>query len=200
MHIPVASHDVHLMYEQSMQNCSYILSCTYDALQVEVHVHYIIKCENDARAYKLHHCMYILCTSIMHAPDATSYCIPRCASDARPTRCTFVIHQQMHLWCTCIQTASLHVHFMYLHYACTWCNISLHTTMCFWCTSNTMHIRHSSADASLMHAHTNCITACTFYVPPLCISKQTALITAFTTPGYALFYRIQSHSLCSNNL
>ena len=71
MHIPVALLDVHLMYEQSMQKCSDIhclqLSCTYDALQVEVHIYYIIKCANDARAYKLHYCMYIYVPSLyMH--------------------------------------------------------------------------------------------------------------------------------------
>ena len=145
-----------------------------------------IWCTALGSASTLHHRTYILCTWTLHITHAHPSCIARCAFDVSAVDAKLFLHTFMYIWCTtggsactlhhkmwkwctCIQTASLHVHFMYLHYACTWCNISLHTTMCFWCTSNPMHIRHSSADASLMHVHTNCITACTFYVPPLCM-------------------------------
>ena len=81
MHIQVASLDVHLMYEQSMQKCSDIhclqLSCTYDALQVEVHIYYIIKFANDAREETMHF--------LVESHNALLMRTARCTSNAHST-------------------------------------------------------------------------------------------------------------------
>ena len=125
-----------------------------------------IWCTALGSACALHHRTYILCTCTLHTTHAHPSCIARCAFDVWAVDakvfwhtlsttfmhlwCTtggsaYILHHQMCKWCTCMQTTLLYVHYMYLHNTCIWCKILLNTTMCFWCTSNPMHICHSSA-------------------------------------------------------